>query len=77
MDAIKVNDSLNWAQDKEILSIIKDEKLYFSGVITKINHYGMSQERSIILTDKALYNMKKKNLKKENILLRYKRCNIF
>ena len=60
MDAIKVNDSLNWAQDKEILSIIKDEKLYFSGVITKINHYGMSQERSIILTDKALYNMKKK-----------------
>ena len=30
MDAIKVNDSLNWAQDKEILSIIKDEKLYFS-----------------------------------------------
>ena len=64
MDAIKVNDSLNWAQDKEILSIIKDEKLYFSGVITKINHYGMSQERSIILTDKALYNMKKKTLRR-------------
>ena len=77
MESFKVSDNLNWANDKEILSILNGEKLYFSGMITKINHYGMSQERSIILTDKALYNMKKKNLKKENILLRYKRCNIF
>ena len=76
MDSLKVNDSLNWAEDKEIQPIIKDEKLYFSGMITKINHYGMSQERSIILTNKALYNMKK-NIKKKNILYRYKRYNIF
>ena len=64
MDSFKISDSLNWAKDKEILPIIKDEKLYFSGMITKINHYGMSQERSIILTDKALYNMKKKSLRR-------------
>ena len=64
MDSFKISDSLNWANDKEILPIIKDEKLYFSGMITKINHYGMSQERSIILTDKALYNMKKKSLRR-------------
>ena len=61
MESFKVTDTLNWANDKEILAIIKDEKLYFSDMITKINHYGMSQERSIILTDKALYNMKKKS----------------
>ena len=64
MDSFKISDSLNFANDKEIQEIIKDEKLYFSGMITKINHYGMSQERSIILTDKALYNMKKKTKKK-------------
>ena len=65
MDSYKIFDSLNWANDKEIQDIIKDEKLYFSGMITKINHYGMSQERSIILTDKALYNMKKKSLRRK------------
>ena len=65
MDSFKITDSLNFANDKEIQEIIKDEKLYFSGMITKINHYGMSQERSIILTDKALYNMKKKTLRRK------------
>ena len=65
MESYKVFDSLNWANDKEIQEMIKDEKLYFSGMITKINHYGMSQERSIILTEKALYNMKKKSLRRK------------
>ena len=65
MESFKVSDNLNWANDKEILSILNGEKLYFSGMITKINHYGMSQERSIILTDKALYNMKKKSLRRK------------
>ena len=60
MTDFKINDLLNWANDKEILALIKGEKLYYSDIITKVNHYGMSQERSIILTDKALYNMKKK-----------------
>ena len=65
MDSYKVSDNLNWANDKEILPILNGEKLYFSGMITKINHYGMSQERSIILTDKALYNMKKKSCRRK------------
>ena len=65
MENLKVNDSLSWANDKEILAIIKSEKLYYSDAINKINHYGMSQERCIILTDKALYNMKKKTLRRK------------
>ena len=64
MESYKVFDSLNWANDKEIQEMIKDEKLYFSGMITKINHYGMSQERNIILTNKALYSIKKKDLRR-------------
>ena len=64
MDVIQVHDLLNINEDSEILSLLKNEKLYFSDVITKINHYGLSQERSIILTDIALYNMKKKELKR-------------
>ncbi len=64
MEDIKINDLLNWANDKEIVTIINGEKLLYSDIITKVNHYGMAQERSIILTDKALYNMKKKTLRR-------------
>ena len=65
MDSYKVSDNLNWANDKEILNIIKGEKLYYCDSISKINHYGMSQERSIILTDKSLYNMKKRTVRRK------------
>ena len=64
MDVIQVHDLLNINEDNEILNLLKGEKVYYSDVITKINHYGLSQERSIILTDVALYNMKKKELKR-------------
>ena len=64
MDVIQVHDLLNINEDNSILSLLKNEKLYYSDVIKKINHYGLSQERSIILTDAALYNMKKKELKR-------------
>ena len=59
-----MHDLLNINEDNEILKILKNEKVYYSDVITKINHYGLSQERSIILTDTALYNMKKKEMKR-------------
>ena len=64
MDVIQVHDFLNIKEDNIILSLLKNEKVYYSDVITKINHYGLSQERSIILTDTALYNMKKKEMKR-------------
>ena len=54
MDVIQVHDLLNIKEDNSILSLLKNEKLYYSDVIKKINHYGLSQERSIILTDAAL-----------------------
>ena len=56
MDVIQVHDLLNINEDNEILSLLKNEKVYYSDVITKINKYALSQERSIILT-----NVKKKN----------------
>lgn len=64
MEKIRIQDLLHLAQDNEILKEIKTETLYFSDMITKINHYGISQERVIILTDEALYNFKKKSLRR-------------
>ena len=58
-------DTLNWSQDKDILNIIKKETIYCSNKIQKINHYNISQERYIVLTNEALYNILKKKLKRK------------
>lgn len=38
------------------------EKVLFSDKLYKINTYGFSQERNILITNKALYNLKKKSI---------------
>ena len=65
MQDFKTNDFLNWGEDDEILSIINNEKIFYTGMITKINNFGLSQERQVILTDKSLYNFKKKILRRK------------
>jgi hypothetical protein len=40
--------------------MIKNEKLLFTDKINKINRYGLTQERNIIITENAIYNLKKK-----------------
>lgn len=58
-DFLKVN------KDSDIRKIIRDEILYFSDNITKINHYGFSQKRQILVTNKAIYNLDNKSLKRK------------
>ena len=58
-------DFLNFAKDNNIkANITKDELIEFSDKIYKINKYGFKQERNIIITDKAIYNLKKTSLKR-------------
>ena len=40
------------------------EMVLYSDKIIKINRYGMSQERNIVITNRAAYNFKKKDLKR-------------
>ena len=61
----KINDFLHWSDEEEIVSMINNENIFYTGLITKINNFGMSQERQVILTDKALYNLKKKILRRK------------
>jgi len=35
------------------------EHVVYSCVVVKINRFGMKQERTLLLTNKALYNLKK------------------
>ena len=53
-------DFLNYSKDNYIkTNITRDESIQFSDKIIKINKYGRKQERNIIITDKAIYNIKK------------------
>ena len=58
-------DFLNYAKDYKIKNnITRDEEILFSDKVIKINKKGWNQDRHIILTDKAIYNLKKTSLKR-------------
>ena len=58
-------DFLKYAKDNNIkTNVTKDELIEFSDKIYKINKYGFKQERNIIITNKAIYNLKKTSLKR-------------
>ena len=65
MEKIKNFDNLNISKDKEILKQLDNEKIFFSDIIVKINQIGKNQERIFILTNKHVYNFKKKTLKRK------------
>ena len=50
--------------DKDIMNKLSGEKVIFSDLITKINKKLIEQTRTIIITEKALYNFKEKTLKR-------------
>jgi len=54
-------DHLHFKNDSDILKEIKDEILLLSDKIIKVNRYGLSQERNIVITNKSIYNLKKKS----------------
>ena len=58
-------DFLNLSKNYLIKSnITREEEIQFSDKIYKINKYNWKQERIIIITDKAIYNLKKDTLKR-------------
>lgn len=58
-------DFLGWNFDKDIIKIIGDETLYFSNKVSKYNSFGMKQDRNLLLTDKCLYNLQNKKVKRQ------------
>ena len=57
-------DFLNFSKDKSVRSLTNGEFIEFSDKIIKINKFGFKQERNIIITDKAIYNLKKNKIKR-------------
>ena len=66
---ITVKDNLHLLDDPEVQKLFNGEKLLLSDKIIKINRFGFNQERWIAITDKGIYNFKKKcKLKQINFL---------
>ena len=59
-------DTLNFRNDAEIKAILSHEDIYYSGKILKVRQgiFSSNQERNIVITDKALYNLKIKEKKR-------------
>ena len=71
VDKVKSHDYLDYENDKDIKKELGQggkflllEKLLFTDKIIKINRYNMSQDRHLVITNKAVYNFKKKELKR-------------
>ena len=60
-DESSSKDHLNFRNDKDIIAIIGNDELLLSDKIIKINRYGLSQERNILITNQNIYNLKKKS----------------
>jgi uncharacterized protein (UPF0216 family) len=60
-DESSSKDHLNFRNDKNIIQIIGNDELLLSDKIIKINRYGLSQERNILITNQNIYNLKKKS----------------
>jgi len=57
----KIKDLLEIAKEP---AVVNNEKVYFSCTLIKYNDMGFRQERGIVLTDQAIYNLKKKQLQR-------------
>ena len=59
-------DTLNFKNDPEIKAILSHEDIYYSGKILKVRQgiFSSNQERVILITDKAVYNLKEKEKKR-------------
>jgi uncharacterized protein (UPF0216 family) len=61
VDKSSSKDHLNFRDEKNIIQIIGNDELLLSDKIIKINRYGLSQERNILITNQNIYNLKKKS----------------
>ena len=58
-------DFLNLSKNYTVKNnITREEEILFSDKIMKINKHGWKQERNILITDKAIYNLRKLSLKR-------------
>lgn len=66
MQPYQSKDYLKFSTDKEIQNILFNERVLFSDKVQKRNIYGFFQERNFLITNKGIYNLKKKGKNRSN-----------
>lgn len=62
----KIYDCLSFSQDPKVIDLFESgESLIFSDTIHKFNPYDWKQQRNIVITDRYLYNLKTKTLRRK------------
>lgn len=61
MENFTSKDHLNLRNDIFIKDLIGNDELLLSDKIIKVNEYGLSQERTILVTTKNIFNLAKKS----------------
>ena len=61
MENFTSKDHLNLRNDIFIKLLIRNDELLLSDKIIKVNEYGLSQERTILVTTKNIFNLAKKS----------------
>lgn len=64
IDTIKVHDFIDYQADPHLMAHINNEKFLFADKLKKINQYEWSQERTLVITSDALYNISKKEMRR-------------
>lgn len=59
-----MNPDQDYLKIKNNTSLVNNEKVFYSTMITKYNDQGIRQERSLVLTDNAIYNLKRNDIQR-------------
>jgi len=64
LDYLRVQDYIGFTQDATLMALIKGEKLFFADKIKKTNMFNWTQTRTFVVTEQAIYNIHKKQIKR-------------
>ncbi len=64
LESLPVQDLIGFSQDLNHMKLISGEKLLFADKVKKINMFDWSQERILVVTNHAVYNIYKKAVKR-------------
>jgi hypothetical protein len=59
LESLQVQDLIGFQSDSALLKLISGEKLLFADKVKKTNMFEWTQERTLVITNVALYNIHK------------------
>jgi hypothetical protein len=64
LESLPVKDFIGFQQDQGSMNLLSGQKLLFADKIKKTNMFDWTQERTLVITNQAIYNIHKKEIKR-------------